>query len=46
MAFLFFCVFCSYALSFYFGIYLVINDPENYNADVMFSVRINVLFYD
>ncbi|KAF9421163.1 hypothetical protein HW555_002875 [Spodoptera exigua] len=43
MAFLFFCVFCSYALSFYFGIYLVINDPENYNADVMFSVFFGVM---
>ncbi|XP_022813968.1 multidrug resistance protein 1B-like [Spodoptera litura] len=43
MAFLFFCIFCSYALSFYFGIYLVVNDPENYNADVMFSVFFGVM---
>ncbi|XP_063892019.1 ATP-dependent translocase ABCB1 isoform X1 [Helicoverpa armigera] len=43
MGFLFFCIFCSYALSFYFGIYLMINDPENYNADVMFSVFFGVM---
>ncbi|XP_026327134.1 phosphatidylcholine translocator ABCB4-like isoform X2 [Hyposmocoma kahamanoa] len=43
MGFLFFCIFCSYALSFYFGIYLIINEPENYNADVMFSVFFGVM---
>ncbi|XP_028161699.1 multidrug resistance protein 1A-like [Ostrinia furnacalis] len=43
MGLLFFCVFCSYALSFYFGIYLVINDPKNYNADVMFSVFFGIM---
>ncbi|XP_075977925.1 ATP-dependent translocase ABCB1-like [Anticarsia gemmatalis] len=43
MCLLLFCVFCSYALSFYFGVYLMINDPQNYNADVMFSVFIGVM---
>ncbi|XP_038210088.1 ATP-dependent translocase ABCB1-like [Zerene cesonia] len=43
MGFLFFCIFSSYALSFYFGIYLVIKEPDNYNADVMFSVFFGVM---
>ncbi|KAL0883026.1 hypothetical protein ABMA27_016507 [Loxostege sticticalis] len=43
MGFLFLCVFCSYALSFYFGVYLVINDPAHYNADVMFSVFFGIM---
>lgn len=38
MGFLFFSIFCSYAFSFYFGIYLIVHEPDNYNADVMFSV--------
>lgn len=42
MGLMFFCVFSSYALSFYFGIYLVIVDPEHYNADVMFSVSVSM----
>lgn len=45
MGFLFLCVFCSYALSFYFGVYLVINDPAHYNADVMFSVSFFNKYY-
>ncbi|RVE50883.1 hypothetical protein evm_004450 [Chilo suppressalis] len=43
MGALFLCVFCSYALSFYTGIYLVINDPQHYNADVMFSVFFGIM---
>ncbi|CAH2096059.1 unnamed protein product [Euphydryas editha] len=43
MGFLFFCVFSSYALAFYMGIYLIINEPQRYNADVMFSVFFGVL---
>ncbi|XP_026736582.1 multidrug resistance protein 1B-like isoform X2 [Trichoplusia ni] len=43
MGCLFFCIFGSYAVSFYFGIYLVINDPANYNADVMFSVFFGIM---
>ncbi|CAF4933976.1 unnamed protein product [Pieris macdunnoughi] len=43
MGTLFFCVFGSYALSFYFGIYLVIKEPKTYNADVMFSVFFGVM---
>ncbi|CAH0585608.1 unnamed protein product [Chrysodeixis includens] len=43
MGCLFFCIFGSYALSFYFGIFLVINDPDNYNADVMFSVFFGIM---
>ncbi|KAJ8731260.1 hypothetical protein PYW07_004424 [Mythimna separata] len=43
MGCLFLCLFCSYALSLYFGIYLVINDPEHYNADVMFSVFFGIM---
>ncbi|CAK1551197.1 unnamed protein product [Leptosia nina] len=42
MGILYFCIFGSHALSFYFGIYLVIEEPANYNADVMFSVSLNV----
>ncbi|CAH4028431.1 unnamed protein product [Pieris brassicae] len=43
MGTLFFCVFGSYAISFYFGIYLVIKEPKTYNADVMFSVFFGVM---
>ncbi|XP_045448212.1 ATP-dependent translocase ABCB1-like [Melitaea cinxia] len=43
MGFLFLCVFISYALAFYLGIYLIINEPDRYNADVMFSVFFGVM---
>ncbi|XP_050351148.1 ATP-dependent translocase ABCB1-like [Nymphalis io] len=43
MGFLYLCIFSSYALAFYLGIYLVINEPQRYNADVMFSVFFGVM---
>ncbi|XP_073956330.1 ATP-dependent translocase ABCB1-like isoform X2 [Choristoneura fumiferana] len=43
MGFLFFSIFCSYALSFYFGIYLIVHEPDKYNADVMFSVFFGIM---
>ncbi|CAG9561784.1 unnamed protein product [Danaus chrysippus] len=43
MGLLYLCVFSSYALAFYIGIYLIINEPEKYNADVMFSVFFGVM---
>ncbi|XP_063364406.1 ATP-dependent translocase ABCB1-like [Cydia amplana] len=35
--------FCSYGLSFYFGAYLMIKEPEYYDANVMFSVFFGVV---
>ncbi|XP_063624238.1 ATP-dependent translocase ABCB1-like [Cydia splendana] len=35
--------FCSYGLSFYFGAYLMIEEPESYDANVMFSVFFGVV---
>nr|XP_032517741.1 ATP-dependent translocase ABCB1-like isoform X2 [Danaus plexippus plexippus] len=43
MGLLYLCVFSSYAMAFYIGIYLIINEPEKYNADVMFSVFFGVM---
>ncbi|XP_047533068.1 ATP-dependent translocase ABCB1-like [Vanessa atalanta] len=43
MGFLYLCIFSSYALAFYLGIHLVINEPQRYNADVMFSVFFGVM---
>ncbi|KAJ2949205.1 hypothetical protein O0L34_g6150 [Tuta absoluta] len=43
MSLLFMCIFSSYGLAFYFGTYLIVNEPKNYNAEVMFSVFIGVL---
>jgi hypothetical protein len=38
MGTLFFCIFCSYALSFWFGYQLVIDETENYEVDNMIAV--------
>ncbi|XP_063536030.1 phosphatidylcholine translocator ABCB4-like [Cydia strobilella] len=35
--------FCTYGLSFYFGAYLMIKEPESYDANVMFSVFFGVV---
>ncbi|XP_061383955.1 phosphatidylcholine translocator ABCB4-like isoform X2 [Danaus plexippus] len=43
MGLLYLCVFSSYAMAFYIGIYLILNEPEKYNADVMFSVFFGVM---
>nr|XP_026499598.1 multidrug resistance protein 1A-like [Vanessa tameamea] len=43
MGFLYLCIFSSYALAFYLGIHLVINEPQRYNADVTFSVFFGVM---
>ncbi|XP_061716260.1 ATP-dependent translocase ABCB1-like isoform X2 [Cydia pomonella] len=43
MSFLTLGTFCSYGLSFYFGTYLMIKEPESYNANIMFSVFFGVV---
>ncbi|KAI5635212.1 ABC transporter transmembrane region domain-containing protein [Phthorimaea operculella] len=43
MSLLFVCIFSSYGLAFYFGVYLIVHEPKNYNAEVMFSVFIGVI---
>ncbi|XP_068633658.1 ATP-dependent translocase ABCB1-like isoform X2 [Battus philenor] len=43
MGFLFFCIFCSYALSFWFGYKLMVDEPENYDINTMISVFFGVL---
>ncbi|VVC86623.1 unnamed protein product [Leptidea sinapis] len=43
MGTLFFCIFCSYALSFWFGYRFMVNDPDNYDVDTMISVFFGVM---
>ncbi|KAL4715421.1 hypothetical protein ACJJTC_015324, partial [Scirpophaga incertulas] len=43
MGTLFFCIFCSYALSFWFGYQLIVDENENYNVDTMVAVFFGVL---
>ncbi|KAM3965300.1 ATP-dependent translocase ABCB1-like [Aphomia sociella] len=43
MGILFLCIFCSYALSFWFGYVLIVNDPETYNVSTMLSVFLGVM---
>ncbi|GBP59400.1 Multidrug resistance protein 1 [Eumeta japonica] len=43
MGFLFFCIFCSYALSFWFGVRLMLSEPQNYTAETMIAVFFGVL---
>ncbi|CAG4987064.1 unnamed protein product [Parnassius apollo] len=43
MGFLFFCIFCSYALSFWFGYRLMVEEPENYDVNTMIAVFFGVL---
>lgn len=42
MGFLFFCIFCAYALSFWFGYRLMVDEPENYDVSTMIAVSDNV----
>lgn len=44
MGTLFFCIFCSYALSFWFGYQFMRDDPDNYDVQTMISVRSQELF--
>ncbi|CAF4933946.1 unnamed protein product [Pieris macdunnoughi] len=43
MGTLFFCIFCSYALSFWFGNQFIQNEPENYDVDTMIAVFFGVM---
>ncbi|XP_022125383.2 ATP-dependent translocase ABCB1 [Pieris rapae] len=43
MGTLFFCIFCSYALSFWFGNEFIQNEPENYDVDTMIAVFFGVM---
>ncbi|CAH2048677.1 unnamed protein product, partial [Iphiclides podalirius] len=43
MGFLFFCIFCSYAMSFWFGYKLMVDEPENYDVNTMVAVFFGVL---
>ncbi|XP_072949349.1 ATP-dependent translocase ABCB1 [Epargyreus clarus] len=43
MGTLFFCIFCTYALSFWFGYQLMVNEPENYDVETMIAVFFGVL---
>ncbi|XP_049873104.1 ATP-dependent translocase ABCB1-like [Pectinophora gossypiella] len=43
MGTLFFCIFCAYAMSFWFGYNLMMNEPENYDVSTMISVLFGVL---
>ncbi|CAH2096061.1 unnamed protein product [Euphydryas editha] len=43
MGLLFFCIFCAYAMSFWFGYRLMVDEPENYDVDTMISVFFGVM---
>ncbi|KAG6459009.1 hypothetical protein O3G_MSEX011164 [Manduca sexta] len=43
MGTLFFCIFCSYALSFWFGYRLMVDEPENYDVATMIAVFFGVM---
>ncbi|XP_021202654.1 ATP-dependent translocase ABCB1 isoform X2 [Bombyx mori] len=43
MGFLFFCIFCAYALSFWFGYRLMVDEPENYDVSTMIAVFFGVM---
>ncbi|XP_031765976.2 ATP-dependent translocase ABCB1-like isoform X2 [Galleria mellonella] len=43
MGILFLCIFSSYALAFWFGYVLIVNDPETYDVSTMLSVFLGVL---
>ncbi|XP_061383690.1 ATP-dependent translocase ABCB1-like [Danaus plexippus] len=43
MGTLFFCIFCAYALSFWFGYRLMVEEPETYDVDTMIAVLFGVL---
>ncbi|XP_063825682.1 ATP-dependent translocase ABCB1 [Ostrinia nubilalis] len=43
MGVLFFCIFCSYALSFWFGYKLMVEEPENYDVYTMIAVFFGVM---
>ncbi|KAM3965254.1 ATP-dependent translocase ABCB1-like [Aphomia sociella] len=43
MGFLYFCIFGSYSLSFWFGYKLTVDEPEIYNVATMFAVFMNVM---
>ncbi|GBP59397.1 Multidrug resistance protein 1 [Eumeta japonica] len=42
MGFLFFSIFCSYALSFWFGVRLMLSEPQNYTAETMIAMSYNI----
>lgn len=41
MGTLFFCIFCAYALSFWFGYQLLSDPDENYDVETMIAVSCN-----
>ncbi|CAK1551194.1 unnamed protein product [Leptosia nina] len=43
MGTLFFCIFCSYAMSFWFGYQFIENEEENYDVDTMIAVFFGVM---
>ncbi|XP_045448213.1 ATP-dependent translocase ABCB1 [Melitaea cinxia] len=43
MGMLFFCIFCAYAMSFWFGYRLMVDEPENYDVDTMIAVFFGVM---
>ncbi|XP_047533221.1 ATP-dependent translocase ABCB1-like [Vanessa atalanta] len=43
MGTLFFCIFCAYALSFWFGYKLMVEEPETYDVDTMIAVFFGVM---
>ncbi|XP_038209704.1 ATP-dependent translocase ABCB1-like [Zerene cesonia] len=43
MGTLFFCIFSSYAMSFWFGYSFMVNEPENYDVDTMVAVFFGVM---
>lgn len=43
MGFLFFCIFCAYAMSFWFGYRLMVDEPENYDVSTMIAVFFGVM---
>ncbi|XP_045772549.1 ATP-dependent translocase ABCB1-like [Maniola jurtina] len=43
MGTLFFCIFCAYALSFWFGYRLMVEEPETYDVNTMIAVFFGVM---
>ncbi|KAJ0181234.1 hypothetical protein K1T71_003319 [Dendrolimus kikuchii] len=43
MGFLFFCIFCAYAMSFWFGYRLMVEEPQNYDVSTMIAVFFGVM---
>lgn len=43
MGTLFFCIFCAYAMSFWFGYKLMVEEPETYDVDTMIAVFFGVM---